>query len=485
MKRGLGLFLVVMLVLVTGVSVVAGQGDMSCPDGTATINVAGGSVGAEYDVGLEEAARYMAMCPNITVNFVEMPNSSTDRLGLYQQFWAAQSGDVDVFQVDVIWAGIIADHVVDMKDYMTQDEIDQYFPDEIGGQTIDGRLVAIPWFGDSGGLFYRTDLLEKYGLDVPTTWDELETAAQTIQDGERAAGNADFFGYVWQGNSYEGLTCDAHEWLVSETGDTFITPDGTVNVNNQPFVDFLNRAKGWVGGISPEAVTTYQEEESRAVWQAGNAAFMRNWPYAYGLGNAEDSVIAGNFDYAPLPSGEVRAAACLGGWQLAVSKYSNNVDAAVSVAKFLTSQPELKARALSPQSGTPTMPAVFDDPDLATANPIFARLGPIVATAFARPSGVTADHYNEASTIFFTGVHDVLTGDTDAQTAVEDMETDLQDLVELDAQHVISLCVTLQVGIPACEIIRGDQGYSLWSPLMQQERARCPLLLFRVSYVHP
>lgn len=409
---------------------VVAQGDMmGCPSGDAIIHVAAGSVGVELQVVQQQAARYSEMCPNITVVPVQMPDSSTDRLGTYQQFWQAQSGEIDIYQVDVIWAGIIAPHMVDLKDYMTQDEIDQYFPDMIAGQTIDGHLVALPWFTDAAGLYYRTDLLQKYNLDVPTTWDELETAAQTIQDGERADGNQDFYGYVWQGNAYEGLTCDAHEWLVSETGNTFIEPDGTINVNNQPFIDILNKAKGWVGGISPEAVTTYQEEDSRAVWQSGNAAFMRNWPYAYGLGNASDSVIAGKFGYAPLPAGEVRSAACLGGWQLGVSKYSENVDAAVAVAKFLASPAEQKARALSPQGANPTIPALYDDPDLAKANPLFASMGPILQTAFPRPSGVTAEHYNDASEKFFSAVHDVLTGQNDAQTAVEDLELDLQDIL--------------------------------------------------------
>jgi trehalose/maltose transport system substrate-binding protein len=425
MKRTLGLLLVLALVL-SGVSTVVAQG--SCPEGEATIRVAAGAVGAELEVGQEQAERYMANCPNITVELIEVPEQVQDRLALYGQIWEAQSGEIDLFQVDVIWPGIIAEHMVDLYEYLDQEVIDQYFPDMIGGQTIDGRLVAIPWFTDAAGLFYRTDLLEKYGVEVPTTWDELQTAAQTIQDGERAEGNEEFYGYVWQGNSYEGLTCDAHEWLVSETGETFIAPDGTINVNNDAFIAALERAAGWVGTISPEAVTTYAEEDSRGVWQAGNAAFMRNWPYAYALGNGEDSVISGMFGYAPLPSGAVRGAACLGGWQLAVSRYSENVEAAVDVAAFLTSADEQKARALSAFSVNPTIPAVYEDPEVA-ANPLFAAMGPILGTAYPRPSGVTADRYNEASTIFFTGVHSVLTGEATAAEAVDNMELDLEDLV--------------------------------------------------------
>ncbi|MBW4437713.1 MAG: ABC transporter substrate-binding protein [Pleurocapsa minor GSE-CHR-MK-17-07R] len=407
---------------------VAAQDGFACPEGDAEIVVAAGAVGAELEVFNEQAARYMELCPNITVTALETPDLATDRLGLYQQFWEAQSADVDVFQVDVIWAGIAAPHAVDMNEYLSDEYIAQFFPDMIAGQTVGDKLVAIPWFTDAAGLYYRTDLLEKYGVEVPTTWDELTVAAQTIADGERAEGNAEFQGYVWQGNAYEGLTCDAHEWLVAETGESFITADGEVNVNNEAFIAAIERAAGWVGTISPEGVTTYGEEDSREVWQSGNAAFMRNWPYAYGLGNGEDSAVAGLFGYAPLPMGAVRSGACLGGWQLMASSYSDNPAAAASVAEFLASYDEQMARALSPQGANPTIPALYETEEL-LASPLFAAMGPILETAYPRPSSITAERYNTASTIFFSGVHDVLTGVTDAQTAVEDMEADLMDLM--------------------------------------------------------
>jgi trehalose/maltose transport system substrate-binding protein len=422
--------LALLLAAFSGVAVRAQDMMMACPEGEAEIVIAAGAVGVEFELVQEQADRYMAMCPNITVRLLETPDLATDRLGLYQQFWEAQTSDVDIYQTDVIWAGIIAEHVVDLNEYAPAGYFDQFFPAMVAGQNIEGRQVAIPWFTDAAGLYYRTDLLEKYGVEVPTTWDELTAAAQIIQDGERAEGNSEFFGYVWQGNSYEGLTCDAHEWLVSETGETFISPMGEINVNNPAFVAALERAAGWVGSISPTGVTTYGEEDSRAVWQAGNAAFMRNWPYAYGLGNSEGSAVAGLFDYAPLPAGAVTSAACLGGWQLAVSAYSDAPAAAASVALFMASYDEQKLRALSPQGANPTIPALYDDPELIDANPLFARMGPILATAYPRPSGITAARYNDASVIFFSNIHGVLTGATDAQTAVEDMELDLQDLLE-------------------------------------------------------
>ena len=205
--------------------------------------------------------------------------------------------------------------------------------------TVDGKLVGLPWFTDGGLLYYRTDLLEKYGYTAPPkTWTELEEMAAKIQEGEHAAGNQDFWGYVWQGKPYEGLTCDALEWVYSSGGGTIVSPEKVITINNDAAAAALDRAYGWIGKITPPGVNSFQEEESRAVWHAGNAAFMRNWPYAYGLGEADDSAIKGKFDATALPGAEEgMSAATLGGWQVGVSKYSKNPEAAAKVALWLAS----------------------------------------------------------------------------------------------------------------------------------------------------
>ena len=169
---------------------------------------------------------------------------------------------------------------------------------------------------------------------MPTTWDELTATAQKIQDAERAEAQADLWGFVWQGNAYEGLTCNALEWIKSNGGGQIVEPDGTISVNNEKAVEALEMAAGWVGTISPRGVLAYRRRRARGVWQTGNAVFMRNWPYAYALGNGDDSPIKGMFDVAPLPSGggDNTSAATLGGWNLAVSKYSPNPEAAIELA---------------------------------------------------------------------------------------------------------------------------------------------------------
>ena len=363
-----------------------------------------------------------------TVTMVPMPASTTDQFGQYRLWLAAGNGDVDLYQTDVIWAPQLAEHFVDLTE-AAKDLAPTHFPAIIESQTVNGKLVALPIFTDAPALYYRKDLLDKYGVAVPKTWDELTVAAQTIMDGERAAGNPDFWGYVWQGNAYEGLTCDALEWVKSFGGGQIVEPDGTISINNPKAIAALEAAKGWVGTISPDGVLAYQEEEARGVWQTGNAAFMRNWPYAFGLGNGDDSAVKGLFDVTTLPTGgdNPTSAATLGGWNVAVSKYSDSQEAAISLALYLAGPEAQKQRAIN-ETNLPTIVALYDDAEIAAAAPIIPRWKDVFLQAVPRPSAPTLGKYNEVSSLFWSAVHETLSGNGTAAENLEGLEADLTDL---------------------------------------------------------
>jgi trehalose/maltose transport system substrate-binding protein len=358
------------------------------------------------------------------VEIISRPQDATATLQQYQQYWAAKSGDVDVYQIDVIWQSIAGPHAVDLKKYFKADEISQHFPRIIDNNTVNGKLVSIPWFTDAGTLYYRTDLLEKYGYkEPPKTWEELAEMAKKIQDGERKAGKPDFQGFVFQGKASESVTCNALEWVYSYGGGVIIEPDKKVTINNPNAIKALDTARSWVGSISPAGVVTYGEEEARNVWQAGNAAFMRNWPYAYALGQDPKSAVAGKFDVTVLPKGgdNGKNAACLGGWNLMVSGYSKNPDAAADLVKYLDSAEAQKKRAID-LSLLPTLPALYADPEVLAKNPWFKNMVEVFKNAVARPSTVTGADYNQISTAFFQNVNKVLTGGESGKDAVQQVE---------------------------------------------------------------
>ncbi|PQZ47540.1 ABC transporter substrate-binding protein [Ochrobactrum sp. MYb15] len=362
------------------------------------------------------------------VNIVAMPSSSSEQFSQYRLWLAAGNADIDVYQTDIVWAPQLSDQFVDLKE-ATKDVTGTHFPSIIASQTVNGKLVALPFYTDAPALFYRKDLLEKYGKAVPKTWDEMTTTAKEIMDKERADGKADLWGFVFQGNAYEGLTCNALEWVKSSGGGQIVEADGTISVNNEQAVAALDRAKGWINSISPQGVLAYQEEESRGVWQTGNAVFMRNWPYAYALGNNDDSAVKGRFDVAPLPAGADGEApsSALGGWNLAVSKYSTKQDAAVALVKYLASPEVQKVQAIE-VSRLPTIEALYDDQEVIAAQPFMANWKPIFQNAVPRPSAATKVKYNEVSAKFWNAVHKTLSGNGTAAENLELLEVELTEL---------------------------------------------------------
>jgi trehalose/maltose transport system substrate-binding protein len=389
-----------------------------------TIHFAGDSDVGEGGRWTKALAQEWAQKTGNTVDYISRPNDATQTLQMFQQYWAAKSGDVDVYMIDVIWPGIAAPHAVDLKKYFKDDDIKANFPRIIENNTVKGKLVAIPFFTDAGVLYYRTDLLEKYGYkEPPKTWEELAEMAKKIQDGERKEGKTDFQGFVFQGKASESVTCNAIEWIYSYGGGTIIDPNGKVTINNPNAIKALDVAKSWVGTISPKGVVSYGEEEARNIWQAGSAAFMRNWPYAYALGQDPKSPISGKFAATVLPKGgaDGKNAACLGGWNLMVSAYSKNPDVAADLVRYLVSPEAQKKRAID-LSQLPTRPEVYTDPDVLAKNPWFKNAVEILNNAIARPSTVTGANYNQVSTAFFQGVNQVLSGTQSAQQAVSDVE---------------------------------------------------------------
>jgi len=267
--------------------------------------------------------------------------------------------------------------------------------------------------------------LAKYGLAVPTTWDELSSDASRVQAAERAAGNDKMWGYVWQGRAYEGLTCDAVEWIASFGGGAIVEPDGRISIDNPRAASALRTAAGWVGTISPAAVLNYAEEESRGVFQAGNAVFMRNWSYAWSLAQAPQSGIRGKVGVAVLPHGPGGVhAATLGGESLAVSKYSRNPAVAADLVMYMTSAAVQKQRAIA-ASFNPSLLSLYRDPDVVRANPFMGELYGVFTHAVARPTVIAGTRYNQLSNELWNATHDVLSGRAKPEEALSQLAATL------------------------------------------------------------
>ncbi|MCX5481320.1 ABC transporter substrate-binding protein [Kaistia geumhonensis] len=384
----------------------------------------------DYDLCVKAADAWKAKTGN-EAKINKMPATLDDAIPLYQQLLAAKSPDVDVLFLDVIWLGMFKNNLLDIKDKVPQAEKDAHFASTLGAGDIGGELIALPAYMDVGLMFYRKDLLEKYGMQPPKTWDELAAQAKEIQEKERAAGNKDMWGYTWQAKSYEGLTCDAIELIASNGGGTIIADDGKVTIDNPDAAQAIERAKGWIGTISPEGVLNYDEEASRAVFEAGNSAFHRNWPYVWGTSQGGGGPLVGKVGMMPLPVGKEgqKSSGCLGPMYFGVNKYSAKPELATEFVRFITGPDMQKMRAVE-GAYNPSISALYSDEEVLKKLPFLKDTEPAFADSATRPSGYTGTSYNRVSQAFYRAVHDMLTGDEEVEAGLKKLAGRLEKLKE-------------------------------------------------------
>jgi trehalose/maltose transport system substrate-binding protein len=361
----------------------------------------------------------------IQVKVLPHPEKSDESYSQLARNFSSHSSAFDVVMMDVVWPGAFAPYLVNLKPALGK-LAKMHAQGIVQNDTVGGKLIAMPWFGDFGILYYRTDLLKKYGYKAPPkTWSDLGKMAKKIQAGERGA-NPNFAGFVYQGNSYEGLTCDALEWIAS-VGGGHLVDGGKASINNAKAAGVLNLFRSWVGTISPRGVTSYGEEEARIPFTNGNAAFMRNWPYAYSSGQAAGSKIKGKFSVTVLPHGPgAKSVGTVGGWQLGVSKYSKHKPAAIEFVRYMTSPAVERFNAIT-NSNVPTIPSVAKDKLVRKTNPY---LKPEIASVarVTRPAKYLKSHYNQGSKIIYQGINQILNGQ-DAKNVLPRIQSQLNRLL--------------------------------------------------------
>jgi multiple sugar transport system substrate-binding protein len=320
--------------------------------------------------------------PGIKVKDETLPASTDEQHQYYVINLESRSPDFDVLSMDVIWVPEFAraGWLKDVSGLFGSGEEAAFFPGPMQAVTMEGRVYAVPWYIDAGVLYYRKDLLQKYGRPVPKTWDELVATAREISGREKG-----LYGFIWQGKQYEGLVCNALEYVWSNGGEAFSNGrpvlDSPRNVEALRFMrDLIAKER-----VTPPLVTAATEEPTRHLFGSGKALFMRNWPYAWNIFEKQGSAVKGKVGVAPLPSfpGHPSAAA-LGGWQLGVNRFSHRQEAAERLVRFLTSPSAQKTLALT-VGYRPTRKALYKDPDLMRQQPFTASLYGIFLQARPRP----------------------------------------------------------------------------------------------------
>lgn len=372
----------------------------------------------------EREAQEFTRKTGIQLKQLPLPETSLGQLDLLKTLLTNGQSSPDVVGVDVIWPGILEPYLVDLKPLLAA-ELSSQDPQLLAGYTVNGKALAAPYHAHIGVLEYRTDLLRKYGYThPPRTWDELEQMALRIQAGERAKGNKEFWGYVWQGAASEGLTCNALEWQVAEGGGRIIENDKTISVNNPAAIRAWQRAASWVGRISPPGVLAYRELDSMNVWDSGNVAFRRTWQWEDRLAHWQESTMPDKTGYTSMPGGAAGRVGTLGGIGLGIPRSSAHPQEAATLIRFLLEE-EAQASAGHDWSSASGRPELYQLPAILTLHNQSKEAADPRSGVVSRPSNVTASDYEKVTQAYFAAVHSVLTKEKAAAAAAADLEKQL------------------------------------------------------------
>ena len=375
----------------------------------------------------EKALRQFESETGIKVKHLPAPETSQGQLRLIQEL-LAERDTPDVFGIDVIWSGLVDGALLDLKPFFDS-ELFTAEPDLVSAYTVEGRVLAIPYHPHVNVLYYRTDLLTKYGYHIPPqTWPELEKMAFRIQEGERATGDETFWGFVWPGAADECLTCLALEWQASEDGGKIIEANRTVSVNNVNAIRAWQRAAHWIGWISPPNVTAYEELDSVNHFEnSGKAAFSLGWISDYFLTNLAKPMIYGKMGLTSVPSGVI-GVGTLGGFGLGISARSKHQREAIALVKFLLRK-EAELEAASRSAELPAGTVFYRLPTILKAYSRSIPAGQLPGDGIvSRPSAVVGRNYEEVSRAYAGAVHTVLTGKKSAPEAAAELETELEHI---------------------------------------------------------
>ena len=351
----------------------AGNGTAS-PSGSATsgsitwsaspINTSG------KDVRQVLISDFEKLYPNIKVSLISAPtNTDTNRATLATQI-SGGSATPDVFMGDVIWPAQFGAKqlAVPLSDYLPQSYWSQFAPGLVQGASYKGKVYGSPLFEDQGFLYYRKDLLDKEHLPVPKTWEQLESDAQKLQKAGLVK-----YGFVWQGASYEGLTCNYMEYLTSAGGTATNSDFTKASLDSAAAVKATTFMRSLIStGVSPAAVTTMQEPQSMSTFASGQAAFLRNWDYAYADSQTKgSSSVIGKVGVAPLPTFQGQTYpgySNIGGWNMYINPHSKNVAADLTFIKFMASDQAQKVLSVQ-YSEIPVTTAVRSSPEVIKREP--------------------------------------------------------------------------------------------------------------------
>jgi multiple sugar transport system substrate-binding protein len=337
--------------------------------------------------------------------------------------------DLDVILGDVIWTAQLAESewISDLSDRFTESQRKEFLPGSVEAITYEGKTFGMPWFTDTGLLYYRKDLLQESGFDgPPKTWDELKQMTLKVREDAGLK-----YGFVFQGAAYEGGVCDGMEFIWTHGGEVLDPDDPTrVLVDSPEAIAGLATERSMITeGISPEGVTVYKEDESAGAFLNGDAVFLRNWPYVYALvGTSEyPKLEPEQVGISELPSADGEPGnGTVGDQPLYISSTATDPDAAWKFIQFLSAPEQQKIRAVE-GAYLPTRTALYSDPEIQEKVPVVPLAQEALQHTRPRP---VSPYYSDMSLEMAELFNASLSGDISPEEAARTLKEQLERFIK-------------------------------------------------------
>jgi arabinogalactan oligomer/maltooligosaccharide transport system substrate-binding protein len=319
--------------------------------------------------------KFTASHPNIKVSYVNVPFSEAQEK--FRTAAQGNSGAPDVLRSEVAWTPDFASqgYLADLTDAIG--DTSDYLPTPLSSNKLDGKLYGIPQVTDAPALLYNKAMLDKAGVQVPTSWDQLKTDAPKIKSSNPGVDAAAFL----QAQGYFSLP-----FIYSEGGDLLNVDQKKIILNAPEAVKGLQDAIDLVkSGAAKTDTTTDTYNNMMTAFKDGKVAMILNGPWSVpDIKTGKAFSDPTNLGIAPPPAGSSgKTGTPVGGHNYVIYSQSKVKDAAAEFIKYMDS-PESQAF-ISKQLGLlPTRTSSYDQPDV-KSNATVSAFKAVLDKATARP----------------------------------------------------------------------------------------------------
>lgn len=194
---------------------------------------------------------------------------------------------------------IDADAIIPLDDLIDEVGRDRFYEAPLKEMTAeDGHTYGVPLYSHAQVMWYRKDLMEKYNLEVPTTWDELYDAAKTITEGEKGA----VYGCSVPMGSSDMMATRYLNFYVRSAGEKLLNDDKTANITSQAAIDGINYWVKMYKDCSPAESINYNVLDQATMYYQGTNAFDFNSGFQIGGVQTNSPDLVDQISCAPMPT---------------------------------------------------------------------------------------------------------------------------------------------------------------------------------------